>query len=59
MIFSDRDIIAKIESGEILIDSPNPNWKDQIGASSIDMRLGKYFKVYEHCGPPTKSVLLL
>jgi len=48
MIFSDRDILAKIEAGEIHIDSPHSNWKDQIGASSIDMRLGKYFKVYEH-----------
>ena len=48
MILSDRDITAKIDAGLIMIDSPNPHWRDQIGASSIDMRLGKYFKVYEH-----------
>lgn len=48
MILSDRDIHAKIEAGLIHIDSPNPHWKEQIGASSMDMRLGKYFKVYEH-----------
>ncbi len=48
MILSDRDIIAKIDSGEITIESPHKNWREQIGASSMDMRLGKYFKVYEH-----------
>ncbi len=48
MILSDRDIIEKIEAGEITIDSPLDSWKDQIGASSMDMRLGKYFKIYEH-----------
>lgn len=48
MILSDRDIIAKIDAGDIKIESPHPNWKEQIGASSMDLRLGKYFKVYEH-----------
>lgn len=48
MILSDRDITAKIESGEIVIESPKEDWKKQIGASSMDMRLGKYFKIYEH-----------
>lgn len=48
MILSDREITSKIESGEIIIESPKENWKEQIGASSMDMRLGKYFKIYEH-----------
>jgi dCTP deaminase len=48
MIFSDRDIHSKINSGHILIESPHEHWKEQIGASSMDMRLGKYFKIYEH-----------
>jgi dCTP deaminase len=48
MILSDREITAKIEAGEIVIESPKENWKEQIGASSMDMRLGKFFKVYEH-----------
>ena len=48
MILSDRDILAKIESGDIQISSPHKNWKAQVGASSLDMRLGKHFKVYEH-----------
>ena len=48
MILSDRDITAKIENGEITISSPRKDWKSQIGASSMDMRLGKFFKVYEH-----------
>jgi dCTP deaminase len=48
MILSDRDIITKIENGDIQIESPHKGWKLQIGASSMDMRLGKYFKIYEH-----------
>ncbi len=48
MILSDKDINAKIDAGQIIIDSPFANWKNQIGASSMDMRLGKHFKIYEH-----------
>lgn len=48
MILSDNDIFAKIEAGEIVISSPYEQWKSQIGASSMDLRLGKYFKVYKH-----------
>ncbi|QQS59583.1 dCTP deaminase [Candidatus Peregrinibacteria bacterium] len=48
MILSDRDILAKINAGEIRIESPHENWKKQVGASSLDLRLGKYFKIYEH-----------
>ncbi len=59
MILSDRDIIAKIEAGEIHIESPNPHWKGQIGASSIDMRLGKFFKVYEHGKFPVLDPLIM
>lgn len=48
MILSDRDMLAKIDSGEIRIESPHENWRTQVGASSLDLRLGKYFKIYEH-----------
>jgi len=48
MILSDRDITAKIEANEIQIEAPNNDFKDNIGASSLDLRLGKYFKVYRH-----------
>ena len=48
MILSDRDIFAKIDAGEITIESPRENWREQIGASSMDLRLGNYFKIYKH-----------
>lgn len=48
MILSDHDIKAKIQSGDIGITSPDNKHLDNIHASSIDIRLGKYFKVYDH-----------
>jgi len=45
MILSDRDIRAKITSGEIVVTSPQ-GYLEQIHASSLDLRLGKHFKVY-------------
>jgi len=48
MILSDRDIFQKIEAGEIAISSSQENWKSQIGASSMDLRLGRFFKLYRH-----------
>ncbi len=48
MILSDKHIFEKIDAGEIIIDSPDTNWRSQIHASSMDLRLGKYFKVYKH-----------
>lgn len=48
MILSDRDIKAKILKGDIVVTSPDNDHIGNIGASSMDMRLGKYFKVYNH-----------
>lgn len=48
MILSDRDIKARIASGEIVVKSPDDDHLPNIGASSMDFRLGKYFKVYNH-----------
>lgn len=48
MILSDRDIRAKIDSSDIVITSEHANYHDQIHASSMDLRLGRFFKVYEH-----------
>ena len=48
MILSDRHILEKIDAGEIVIESSYNNWRSQIHASSMDLRLGKYFKVYKH-----------
>jgi dCTP deaminase len=54
MILSDRDIRLLIKSGQIKIKSKNKDYLQNIGPSSLDLRLGKYFKLYEH----TKSPLL-
>jgi dCTP deaminase len=47
MILSDREIFEKVNTGDIQIFSPKENWKDQIHASSMDFRLGNFFKTYE------------
>ncbi len=46
MILSDRDIKAKIASGDIHIISPHKEYLSQVHASSLDLRLGKFFKKY-------------
>jgi dCTP deaminase len=48
MILSDRDIKAAIQSGRVKIESSQPELFRHIHASSMDLRLGNIFKVYEH-----------
>lgn len=48
MILSDRDIKARIAEGGIVVKSPDGDHMPNIGASSMDFRLGKFFKVYNH-----------
>ena len=48
MILSDQDIIKKIDQGEIKIESPYEDFESQIHASSMDLRLGNHFKIYNH-----------
>ena len=48
MILSDRDIKKKIQEGQITVDCKDQKHLDHIHCSSMDMRLGKYFKVYKH-----------
>ena len=48
MILSDRDILKKIDQGEIGISSADPDYRSQVHASSMDLRLGNHFKVYNH-----------
>ncbi len=48
MILSDRDIKKAIESGRVKIESNQPELFQYIHASSMDLRLGNVFKVYEH-----------
>ena len=48
MILSDRDIRLLIKSGDIKIKAPDKNYLKNIGPSSLDLRLGNKFKLYEH-----------
>lgn len=48
MILSDRDIRRLLTAGDIGIEAPDRKWRDNVGPSSLDLRLGKYFKVYKH-----------
>ncbi len=47
MILSDRDIKKAISSGRIAI-TPKMNMKTQLGSCSIDLRLGRQFRVFNH-----------
>lgn len=48
MILSDRDIKAAIESGRVKVSAPYEELFKHIHASSMDLRLGNTFKLYEH-----------
>ncbi len=48
MILSDRDIKARMAQGDIVVQSPDDDHFGNVGASSMDLRLGKYFKIYNH-----------
>lgn len=48
MILSDRDIKRVVESGRVKIESDQPEMFLHIHASSMDLRLGNVFKLYEH-----------
>ncbi len=45
MILSDRDIKKYIKSGKIKI-KPLPDFKKQLGSSSLDLRLGNKFRIF-------------
>jgi dCTP deaminase len=46
MILSDRDIKKYIKEGKIKI-TPKPNFKEQLGPCSLDLKLGNVFKVFK------------
>lgn len=48
MILSDRDIKQAIECGRVVIESDQNDLFQHIHASSMDLRLGNVFKLYEH-----------
>lgn len=47
MILSDRDITRALNKGRIKI-TPKIDFKTQLGSCSIDLRLGRHFRVFEH-----------
>lgn len=48
MILSDRDIRTALASGHVKIESSHPELPQHVHASSMDLRLGNVFKLYEH-----------
>jgi dCTP deaminase len=52
MILSDRDIKMYLEKGNIVVTSPDGDHLSNIGASSMDLRLGRFFKLYDHAKSP-------
>jgi len=59
MILTDREILAAIEAGQIVIDPFRP---EALGSNSYDVHLGPYLRVYATCAldsrKPAPSVLL-
>lgn len=51
MTLSDRDIIAAIKSGRIVV-KPKPNFDEQLGSCSLDFHLANTFRVFEHTKYP-------
>lgn len=47
MILSDGDIVKALKSGRIKI-TPKIDTKTQLGSCSVDLRLGKQFRVFNH-----------
>lgn len=52
MILSDRDIIARMRQGDIQVTSPENDHMANVHASSLDLRLGRFFKIYNHAQFP-------
>ena len=51
MILSDRDIKQALLDKRIVV-KPKPNLDEQLGSSSLDLRLGKEFRVFKHRKKP-------
>lgn len=51
MILSDKDIKKALRNGDIIV-KPKPNLEEQLGSSSLDLRLGYDFRVFKHRKQP-------
>lgn len=47
MILSDRDIKKALKAGRIRV-TPKPDLRVQLGSCSVDLRLGRQFRVFNH-----------
>ncbi len=48
MILSDKEIKNLVAAGEIVIESDDAKHLDHIHCASMDFRLGRHFKIYDH-----------
>lgn len=48
MILADHEIEALLKAGTIGLTAPDKKFWQNIGPSSLDLRLGTHFKIYEH-----------
>lgn len=51
MILSDRDIKKEIVAGRIIV-KPKPDFKVQLGSTSLDLKLGSQFRVFKPTSTP-------
>lgn len=51
MILSDRDIKKALQAKRIIV-RPKPDLQQQLGSSSLDLRLGRDFRVFKHRKQP-------
>lgn len=51
MILSDHDIRKALREGQIIV-KPKPKLSEQLGSSSLDLRLGNEFRVFKHRKQP-------
>lgn len=47
MILSDRDIKRALKESRVVV-TPKPNLLEQLGSSSLDLRLGYHFRIFKH-----------
>lgn len=55
-VLSDGEIRQEFDDGVIGVD-PEPDWRDQLQPASLDLRLGRSFRVYRLGMPPERRVI--
>lgn len=51
MVLSDQDIIVSLKTKRIIV-TPKPDLTTQLGSCSLDLRLGKRFRIFNHSRVP-------